>query len=113
MDTNNDLKALFSYSNLLATIKSGFFVIGFLAAMLVWIVDPFIDAVFLQQGNIYQQLIHPDALELYTRSVISVIILIMSFVGAGLLNRSRKAEERREKSEKLLSDAQLIAKFGS
>jgi diguanylate cyclase (GGDEF)-like protein/PAS domain S-box-containing protein len=113
MDINNDIKKPFSFSTLTDSIISGYFLSGVLAALLVWIVGPFIDAVFLQEGSIFQQLTDPNASELYTRSVISTVILIMSFMGSVLLNRSRQAEERTEKSEKMLSDAQLIAKFGS
>jgi len=103
MDTNNDNESTFSYSELLDCLKSAFFLIGVALALFVWILDPFIDAVFLQQGTIYQQLTQLELLEIYIRSVISAIIIIFSFIGSALLNRSRQAEEALQQSHYLLS----------
>ena len=100
MDTNNDKKPLFFYSELLACLKSAFFITGVSIALFVWILDPFINAVYLQQGTIYQQLIQPDTYDLVFRLVISTTIIIFSFFGSVLLNRSRQAEAALQSSEK-------------
>ncbi len=90
---------MFSYSILSRSIKSGYFLSGVVVALFVWIVDPFINVTFFQGGDIYQQLTHPDALALNTRSVISAVILILSFMGSVLLTRSRRAEDALRDSE--------------
>ena len=98
MDKNNNKESMFS--ELLGCLKSTFFLSGVVLALFVWILNPFIDAVFLNQGTIYQQLFHLDIYEAYLRSVISAIIIIFSLIGSFLLNRSRQAEETLQSSDK-------------
>jgi len=99
METNNNNKSTNSYSELLYCLKSRFFLAGVALALLIWILDPFISAVFLHQGTIYQRLLLTDAHEAYMRTVISAVIIIMSFIGSFLLNCSKQAEEALQKSE--------------
>ncbi len=99
MDTNNDKNPLFSYSELLGCLKSVFFLTGVSIALFVVILNPFIDAVFLHQGTIYQRLFHPETYEAYLRSVLAVVIIIFSLIGSFLLNRSRQAEEALQRSK--------------
>ncbi len=87
MSSNNNKKSTSSCSELLDSLKTTFFLAGVLIALLIWLLDPFIDAVFLHEGTIYQQLLHPNTFEVYMRSVISVIIIIFSFIGSVLLTR--------------------------
>ena len=102
MSSNNDKKSTSSYSELLDCLKTTFFLAGVLIALFIWFLDPFIDAVFLHEGTIYQQLLHPNTFEVYMRSVISVIIIIFSFIGSVLLTHYKRANEALKKNEKLL-----------
>ncbi|MCZ6803174.1 MAG: PAS domain S-box protein, partial [Proteobacteria bacterium] len=88
---------------MLDCLKSAFFLIGVALALFVWILDPFINAVFLQQGTIYQQLTQLELLEIYLRSIISAIIIIFSFIGSVLLNRSRQVEKGRRRYESIVN----------
>ena len=102
MSSNNDKKSTSSYSELLDCLKTTFFLTGVLIALFIWFLDPFIDAVFLHEGTIYQQLLHPNTFEVYMRSVISVIIIIFSFIGSVLITRYKWANEALKENEKLL-----------
>ena len=102
MSSNNNKKSISSYSELLDSLKATFFLAGVLIALFIWFLDPFIDAVFLHEGTIYQQLLHPNTFEVYMRSVISVIIIIFSFIGSVLLTRYKWANEALKENEKLL-----------
>ena len=102
MSSNNDKKSTSSYSELLDCLKTTFFLTGVLIALFIWFLDPFIDAVFLHEGTIYQQLLNPNTFEVYMRSVISVIIIIFSFIGSVLITRYKWANEALKENEKLL-----------
>ena len=100
MSISNDKESIFSYSVLLGCLKSAFFLTGAVIALFVWFIDPFIDAFFLQEGTFYQQLTQPEPLEIYMRSIVSVLIIIFSFFGSVLLTHSRQAAEALLLSEK-------------
>ena len=102
MSSNNNKESTLSYSVLLDPLKTTFFLAGVLIALFIWFLDPFIDAVFLHEGTIYQQLLHPNTFEVYMRSVISVIIIIFSFIGSVLITRYKWANEALKENEKLL-----------
>lgn len=114
MSSNEDKKSVFSYSKLLNYFKSTFFVAGVALATFVWILDPFIDVVFLQEGtNISQQVLHPDAHVAYMRSIISMGIIIFSFIVSVFFSHSKQVEEALLKSEASLKEAQHMTKIGS
>lgn len=102
MSSNNDKKSTSSNLELLDCLKNIFFLTGVLIAVCFWFLDPFIDAVFLHEGTIYQQLLHPNTFEVYMRSVISAIIIIFSFIGSVLLVRYKQANKALKQKEKLL-----------
>jgi diguanylate cyclase (GGDEF)-like protein/PAS domain S-box-containing protein len=83
-------------------IKSLFFLSGLLLAFLVWLIDPLIDAVILGEGTISDRLFHPDTHETYMRLVISLTIIIYSFIASVLLNKSIKLNTALEDSERSL-----------
>jgi diguanylate cyclase (GGDEF)-like protein/PAS domain S-box-containing protein len=85
---------MFFYSKLLSCLKTTYFLTGAAVAIFVWILDPFIDAVFLQEGTINQLLFHPDTHEVFMRSVISSVILIFSFIISFLSMRSKQINEK-------------------
>jgi diguanylate cyclase (GGDEF)-like protein/PAS domain S-box-containing protein len=85
---------MFSYSELLDNLKSTFFLAGVSIAFLVWTLDHFVHAVFLHQGTFYQLLLHQKPYDIYMRSFISAIIIILSFISSVLLNRSRQMEDK-------------------
>jgi len=99
LNSTNDKESTSSYSELLDSLKATFFLTGVLIALFVWLLDPFIDAVFLHEGTIYNQLFHPNTFEVYMRSVISAIIIIFSFIGSVLLLRTKRANEALKKNE--------------
>jgi diguanylate cyclase (GGDEF)-like protein len=100
MSSNNDKKSILSYAELLDSLKATFFLTGVSIALFVWIIDPFIDAVFLYEGTISQYLFNPNIYEVYIRSVISSIIIIFSFIGSVLLIRYKRANEALKENEK-------------
>jgi diguanylate cyclase (GGDEF)-like protein len=100
MSSNNDKKSILSYAELLDSLKATFFLTGVSIALFVWIIDPFIDAVFLYEGTISQHLFNPNIYEVYIRSVISSIIIIFSFIGSVLLIRYKRANEALKENEK-------------
>lgn len=93
MDKYKNKGTVFSYSELLGCLKSTFFLSGVVLALFVWILNPSIYAVFQNQGTIYQQLNQPDIHIIFMRSAISATIIIFSFIGSVLLNRSRQTEK--------------------
>ena len=99
MDTNYDKEFTLSDLELLDILKSAFFLSGVALALFIWILNPFIDAVFLHQGIISQLLFNPDPHEAYIQSLISAIIVIFSFIGSVLLHRSKLIEKKLNKSE--------------
>ena len=84
---------MFSFSNLLRCFKSIYFLSGVAIAISIWILDPFIDAVILQEGTIKQQLFHPDVNEVYMRSFTSAVILISSFIVSFFIMHSKRTDE--------------------
>ncbi len=105
MSQNDDKVFLFSRSEFLDSIKSRFFLTGVLLGLVIWVLDPFVDAVFLQEGTIYQQLTQPTTSEIYFRSVFLILIIIFSFTGSFLLNRARQAEERTARFSRIFEDS--------
>jgi diguanylate cyclase (GGDEF)-like protein/PAS domain S-box-containing protein len=51
--------------------------LSLLAVVAVWVVDPFVDALMLGEGTWLQQLFHPEAAEIYFRSTLSLLILLI------------------------------------
>ena len=70
-------------------VKSNLFLIGIGLCVLIWFVDPFIDAVFLHKGFIYKQFMHPVIDEIYFFSIISIFIISFSYLSSFLLIRSK------------------------
>jgi PAS domain S-box-containing protein len=93
--------------------KSGFFLCGIGIGVLVWLVDPFIDAILLHEGTIYQQLTEPTVIEIYFRTIVSTLIITFSFVGSLLLTRSNRVGMELRESEQSLAIAQQIGQIGS
>ena len=93
---------MLSNSDVLESIKSAFFLTGAALALFVWILDPVIDAVFLGEGTIYNQIFHPSPSEIYMRTVTSLLIISLCFIGSVLLTRSRQAKEALAKREEEL-----------
>lgn len=104
MSKRDDHESLFSYAELLGCLKSRFFFVGVSLALLIWIIDPFIDAVILREGTVFQQLTKPSATKIYFRSIVSILIIIFSYIGGFLLNRSRRAEEKLKESDTKFRD---------
>ena len=102
MSSINDKESTLSYSELRDSLKATFFLAGVLIALFVWILDPFIDAVFLHEGTIYQQLFNPNIHEVYMRSSISAIIIIFSFIGSVLVIHYKQANLVLKENEKRL-----------
>ncbi len=113
------------YTDILGSFKSIFFLVSIAFALCVWILDPFINAVFLNEGTIYQLLTQQDTHEILIRSVISVLIITMGFIGGYLLHRYRMAEKALiessindrglddiQKSHKLYSHAEKMGMLG-
>ncbi len=92
-------ESMYSYAELLAVLKSSFFLIGVSLAVFVWVIDPIIDAVFLGEETIVQRLFSPDAHEVYMRTIISAVIIIYSFIGSFLLKHFKQAETSLKISE--------------
>lgn len=82
-------------SEVLNCLKSKFFLICLGCALCIWIIGPLINAVLLHQGTIFQQLVHPEPLDIFMRSIFSVLIIIIGFMGSVLLHRVKQADERR------------------
>ena len=101
------------FSKLLNCFKTGFFLSGIILALFIWILDPFIDAVFLQRGIFYQQITNPDTHDLFIRSFLSTIIILFSFIGGFLMIRSKQIEESLKKRTSQLNEAQHLAQLGS
>ncbi|MBL1141470.1 MAG: EAL domain-containing protein [Proteobacteria bacterium] len=79
--------------------KSIFFLSGLVLALLFWLIDPFIDAVFFEKGTIHEEFFNPGAHEAFMRFFISIVIIIYSFIGSVLLTKSKKLNTALESSE--------------
>ncbi len=99
----------FTYAAWLGSLKSVFFFVGIALALLIWIANPFIDAVILGEGTLFQQLTQSTTREIYFRSIVSSLIIIFSYMGSFLLNRSRQAEDKLRESEGQFRD--LVENF--
>lgn len=111
---------MFFKTELFNSLKSVFFLISLLIALFVWFVDPLIDAVLLNEGNLREQLLQPSSSEVYFRSLVSSLIILFGLTGSFLLNRSRQSEkalrireEDLKNSESKLKEAQRVARIGS
>jgi len=85
------------YTDILKCLKSIFFLTSIAFVLCIWILDPFINAVFLNKGTIYQLLTQQGIHEIVIRSVISVLIIVAGFIGGFLLNRPMKVEKELSK----------------
>ncbi|MCP3689219.1 MAG: EAL domain-containing protein [Gammaproteobacteria bacterium] len=93
-----------SREEILDCLRSRFFLIGMAVASLVWVIDPFIDAVIRDDGSFFQQLVQPTAIEIYFRTAFLIATILLWLYASCLLNRARKAEEEmRESKEQLHS----------
>jgi len=87
---------------MLNSLKSTFFLIGIALVVLIWILDLFVDVILLQEGTFYQHLTAPSPHDIFERLIISALIIIFSFMGSVLLNRSRQAEKEIRQSQERL-----------
>lgn len=88
-----------------ATLTSGYFQLGVLLAILVWLIDPIIDTYVLQVGTLSELMFRPDAHEAYMRSVISVLILLFSYLGARFINHIQASEHTLQQYQHIIDKA--------
>ena len=111
--TNNGNNYRFTYAEFQEVIKSGIFITGVIISVLVWFIDPVIDAVFLEQGFISELLLRPDPHEILFRSIISTFIIVFSFYSSLLLIRTLKVENEHLQLYQRLEEAQRLGEIGS
>lgn len=76
--------------------------LGLALLIIVWLFDPALDAYVLKSGTFYQQLFSPEPLEVYFRSVIS--ILLISFI---LLTKAANSTIKSAHQQALKEQAKL------
>jgi diguanylate cyclase (GGDEF)-like protein/PAS domain S-box-containing protein len=85
------------------------FLCGLAGAVLIWFIDPFIDAVLLGEGAFHARLTNPGAEDLYFRLIVSLLPPMFGFLGSFLLARARKTERALKKSQDNLSKIFIAA----
>jgi diguanylate cyclase (GGDEF)-like protein len=65
---------------------------GFAGVALFWMIDTLIDTYLFQEGNLIQQIFHPEPMEIYFRGAIGTLFIIFGLFGQRILNQRRKAE---------------------
>lgn len=96
MTKHNSKESSLSYQILQDSCKSPYFLSGVLFALFVWVLDPFIDSVFLHQGTIYQQTFNPSSAQIYMRSVLSSVIITLSFIYSFIITQRKRTEKALE-----------------
>ena len=71
---------------------NGFFAGGVGLAFAFWGLDPWVDAMFFQEGDFLKQFLRPEPTEIYFRSIVSILVLGFAFWGRSLLAGSAKRE---------------------
>ena len=83
------IKDKISFSELKASLKSWFFMTGVFLAILFWFIDPIIDSKILNEIPFKESFLNPSAHEIYMRSIISIVILIYSYITALIFQKSK------------------------
>ncbi|MBU1356448.1 MAG: diguanylate cyclase [Candidatus Edwardsbacteria bacterium] len=86
---------------------------GLIGAAIFWIADTFIDTYLFREGDLIQQVLHPELMEIYFRGIIGALFVIFGILGQILLNQRRKAEclleqTNRELEEKIAQRTALL-----
>jgi diguanylate cyclase (GGDEF)-like protein len=67
------------------------FYIGILASLIFWILDGLIDAVFFEEDeSIIESIFYPDAHEIYMRSIVLILFMIVSLIARNLLKEQER-----------------------
>ncbi len=111
--SKHDSAIRFYFTKLIDYFKSAYFLSGLVLAVFVWIIDPFIDAVFLNKGTVYQLFSQPEPHEIFMRSVLSIVIIRYSYIITTIIDHYRQlmhASEDRYRSFSMSStNAMLVA----
>ncbi|HBZ85982.1 MAG TPA: hypothetical protein DEO67_02435 [Candidatus Edwardsbacteria bacterium] len=65
---------------------------GLIGTAVFWIADTFIDTYLFREGDLIQQVLHPEPMEIYFRGAVGGLFVIFGILGQRLLNQRRKAE---------------------
>ena len=77
---------------------------GLIGAAIFWIADTLIDTFLFKEGGLFQQILHPDPMEVYFRGAIGTLFVIFGILAQRLLNQRRKAECLLEKTNRELEE---------
>jgi diguanylate cyclase (GGDEF)-like protein/PAS domain S-box-containing protein len=94
MQINNSLQ-----ETLYGSGKSVFFICGIIAAILLWVIEPFVNSFLFSSITVYDAMFSTDSHEIYLRSFVSVNIIIASFIYSVFLFRARQIEESISESD--------------
>ena len=76
---------------------------GFAIALTAWSFDAFIDTVFFETGMPYlESLLHPKGHEIWMRSFVSFLLIVLGFIAATLIKLHESAEEELAYNKTLL-----------
>jgi len=81
-----------------------FFIISILAGIVIWPLDVLIDSHFFYENGFFEELLNPPAIELYFRSILSILFFSIGAY-AQITITKRKLIETELKKEKSFSDS--------
>jgi len=81
--------------------------LGLAGTAVFWIMDTFIDTFLFREGNLLQQMMHPEPMEIYFRGAIGVLFIIFGIIGQRILNQRVKAECLLERTNRELEEKVL------
>ena len=93
MELSNVMRSLLDDIDTHKVVRSRPFQITVLLIILVWLLDPAIDAFLLQEGTFIKQLFSPEPIEIYFRTSISLLIAFIGFISTVALFRLNKQQQ--------------------
>jgi diguanylate cyclase (GGDEF)-like protein/PAS domain S-box-containing protein len=90
---------MLSQNTLYGSTRSMFFICGIISAILLWIVEPFINSFLFSSVTVYDAMFSTDSHKIYLRSFVSASIIMASFVYSVFLFQARQIEETIRESD--------------
>ena len=99
----NVIRPLLNDVYTLKVVRSCPFQIAVLLIVLVWVLDPAIDAFLFQEGTYIKQLFSPEPMEIYFRTSISLLIAFIGFISAAAFLRLDRQQQALDFERKKLT----------
>ena len=103
MDKNKNKVSFTTNSILNESYKSPILLISIFLGISIWIIDPFIDVFFLEEGDFYQQITQHNIKEIYYCSIFSILIIGFGLFCSDFIIHTKHKEESVLQYEQIVS----------